>query len=161
VDLASLLTELALMPRLPGARCKHHSTLFDAPTPAAVEIAQSVCATCPCRQPCADYWLGADHPPVVGVVGGVLVRPGPPRRGDGAGPWLPAHRHAEPAAPLRDRAAAWLRGYLQAHDDSARSDEIIAAAAAAGVQRHQLFRARRQLGIAAERHGLHTIWKTA
>jgi hypothetical protein len=53
---------------------------------------------------------------------------------------------------------AWLRRELAA--GPARSDRLAAAAKAVGIPRHQLQRARLQLGIQADRHGQHWIWRT-
>ena len=97
-----------------------------------------------------------------GVVAGVVYR------GTGKLPdWMvselgaaarrrPNVSNVSPPAPQRQRAAAFLSRELAA--GPARSDRLAADAAALGIGRHQLQRARLELGIRADRQGVHTIW---
>jgi hypothetical protein len=163
VDLAGLLAELAAFPHLTGAACRGRAAMFDGRTPRAVAEAQAICFRCPALSACRT-WLAAT--PVnrrpSGVIAGQLVKP---RTGAGNAAWLPAmtgrrHHHTEPgsrpAAPRRDQAAAFLARALA--DGPVRIDDLAAAAHAAGIGRHQLYRARPLLGVRMRQDGRHSYW---
>lgn len=103
MNLAELLDELAVAPRLPGARCAGRHELFDATiegstngAAGAAEVAAAraealrLCAGCPELTPCGA-WLDSLRPKdqPLGVVAGRLTSRTPrrtPREGDTACP---------------------------------------------------------------------------
>ena len=103
----------------------------------ARQLAKSICAGCQVLGYGRPAWLLAD------LGAAVRRRPQPPR---------------QVSAPRCEQAAAWLTRELAG--GPGRSDELVAAAGAVGIPRHQLYSARLQLGIQADRHGQHWIWRT-
>jgi hypothetical protein len=76
------LGALAGIPALPGARCVGRSDIFDQyDCPASVELATSICDSCPALTAC-ERWLDGLRPAQrpVGVVGGRVNRPPQPRK---------------------------------------------------------------------------------
>lgn len=139
-----LLADLARdIPNLRDAACRS-TNVHDVATArdhAAVKRAQAVCANCPAHQPCAD-WLSSlpPHRLPTGVVAGRFVRPPTPRP-------LPDPKPKQPTKT--DRAAHWLAAYLA--DGPVISTQVRADATAAGIDIHNLARARRHLGVQLER----------
>ena len=144
--ISDLLADLARdVPPLPGAACRGRSDLFDISDGRhrqAVEQAQAICRDeCPVLRRCEE-WLASlpKHRLPTGVVAGKFVKP----------PWLRPLPQRKPKPPTkRDRAAHWLASYLAA--GPVLSTQVRADAAAAGIDIHNLARARRHLGVQLER----------
>jgi hypothetical protein len=143
------------IPDLRGAACRGHPELFDVDRhDPRIEEAKALCADCPVLRDCRA-WLASlprSRQPSGIVAGRYIPAPKPP----------PA-REPRPRAPSsRDRATAWLRGYLAQHKPVI-STQVIADATASGITMTALHLARRDVGVRLERvrgeHGARHMWK--
>ncbi len=133
------------IPDLRGAACRGHPELFDVADrhdTQAITAAKAVCTACPALRDCRR-WLA--RPAKAGAA--VRCRRGPlcppPRL-------RPAYERRPRAPSSRDRATAWLRGYL-ARRGPVVSTQVIADATAAGISLSTLRKARIDLNVRLQR----------
>ena len=142
------------IPPLRDAACRDRTEVFDVRDGRdhkAIQQAQAICRECPVLQRCTEWLDGLPkfrRPS--GVVAGRFVPP----------PRLRPLTEKKPQPPTKcDRAVDWLANYLA--DGPVLSTALRADAVRAGIELHNLARARRYLGVELERlkqHGGQRMW---
>jgi len=134
---AELATCVAAVPRLERAACRGRADLFDlrSDSPAAsIARAKTICDTVCQAQPACAAWVASTPPHLrpAGVVAGELL---------GEPPAAPRAK-VDPAADQ-----AWLRAYLgRPRGGRVATEQVLAAARAAGIHDTRARAARRRIG---------------
>lgn len=133
---AELLHSAGATPYLDHAACRGEASMADLTDKSpedALERAEAVCHRCPARAACIAWIDGlAPHLRPAGHVAGELLGPPP----------APPRRKRDPADD-----GTWLAKFLRARSRSAPAEQVVAAAAAAGIPASRLRRVRSRCGV--------------